>query len=153
PQTYKEYQAYFERMIADPLIGAHGVSRRVAAAVARPRTPWWFRLAGPALTFVFSQIIPPPVRDRLGFKSTLSSRLALAQTTILLRLFNRFAPRRLRLVPQYLDALDVLGALDAPDALLRCGDNDAPSASSASGRSAARQPADVGGDHRLDHDR
>jgi hypothetical protein len=50
------------------MIGSHEVSRRVAWAVARPKTPWWFRLAGYPITFVFSEILPPPVRDRLGFR-------------------------------------------------------------------------------------
>ena len=142
PQTYQEYEAYFDRIISDPLIGAHAVSRRVAWAVARPRTPWWFRLSAPSITFIFSQIIPPPVRDRLGFEPTLVSRIALAHATTALRLFNRFAPRRLRLVPQYLDALA---------ALLRCGDEDAPP--DPSGRRSTRQPAHLGRDHRLDHER
>ena len=139
PQTYMEYEAYFRRMIADPLIGSHAVSRQVAWAVARPQTPWWFRLAAPPITFIFSDIIPSPVRERLGFGSTSLSRLALRQTTITLRCFNRLAPRQLRYVPQYLGALQ---------SLLRCDDLDAPP-----GHDPTRQPVDLGGDHRVDHER
>jgi uncharacterized protein (DUF2236 family) len=138
PRTYIEYQAYFQRMIADPLIGAHAVSRRVAWAVARPQTPWWFRLSAPPIT-----VIPPAVRDRLGFRSTRISRFALKQTTIALRLFNRFAPRRLRFVPQYLHAMH---------ALLRCDDPHAPPGD-LPGSGPTRQPVDVGGDHRVDPER
>ena len=41
------------------------------------------------------------VRDRLGFRQTIYSRAAIALTTIALRIFARFAPGRLRFVPQY----------------------------------------------------
>jgi uncharacterized protein (DUF2236 family) len=105
PQTYGQHVTYFDRVVADPLIGSHEVSRRVAWAVARPKTPWWFRLAGYPITFIFSEILPPPVRDRLGFRRTIFSRCALAVTTVGLRLFARFAPKPLRLVPQYRRAL------------------------------------------------
>src|SRR5438045_7993268 len=97
PQTYDEYLAYFDGVVADPLIGSHEVSRRVAWAVARPKTPWWFRLTGYPITFIFSEILPPPVRERLGFRRTIYSRCALAGTTVALKLFARFAPERLRL--------------------------------------------------------
>jgi uncharacterized protein (DUF2236 family) len=101
PQTYREYLAYFDGVIQDELIGSHEVSRRVAWAVARPRTPWWLRLAGGPITFIFSEIIPPPVRDRLGFRSTRFSRLALRAATFSLRLFERIAPDVLRFDPHY----------------------------------------------------
>src|SRR5205823_1893216 len=101
PQTYRDYLAYFDRTVANPVLGSHEVSRRVAWAVARPRTPWWFSLAGYPITFIFSEILPGPVRQRLGFRRTVFSRCAMVAATIGLRLFARFAPRRLRLVPQY----------------------------------------------------
>ena len=91
PQTYAEHLEYFEGVIADSLIGSPEVSRRVAWAVARPRTPWWLRVVGVPITFIFSEIIPPPVRDRLGFRSTRSSRFAYRAATLSLRLFARVA--------------------------------------------------------------
>jgi uncharacterized protein (DUF2236 family) len=105
PQTYRDYLDYFDRQVADPLLGSHPVSRRVAWAVARPRHPWWLRLTGPSLTFMFSEILPAAVRDRLGFRSTPLSRVSLCVATIGLRLFARFAPKRLRLVWEYRDAI------------------------------------------------
>jgi len=101
PQTYREYERYFETMIADPLIGSHEVSRRVAATIARPRTPWWLRLAGRPLEFIYSEIIPPPVRDRLGFRRTLWSRFAFRAARFSLWLFERIAPDVLRFDPYY----------------------------------------------------
>ena len=105
PQTYRQYLDYFDRVISDPSIGSHEVSRKVACAVARPKTPWWFRLAGYPITFIFSELLPPPVRDRLGFRRTIFSRCALALTTVGLQIFARFGPRWLRFVPQYRRAL------------------------------------------------
>jgi len=101
PQTYAEYLDYFDRQVADPRLGAHAVSRRVAWAVARPRTPWWLRAMNLPMTFIFSEILPAEVAQRLGFRRTVWARFSLAMATAFLRVFARFAPRRLRLVPQY----------------------------------------------------
>ena len=101
PRNWEEFEAYFQRQIADSLIGSHEVSRRVAWAVARPKTPLWFRIAALPITFLFSEIIPSPVRERLGFRSTAVSRASLALATTVLRATNRFAPRWIRYVPEY----------------------------------------------------
>ena len=101
PQTYREYEAYFDGVLADPLIGSHEVSRRVAWAVAQPRTPWWLRIAGPAIRFIFNDIIPSPVRERLGFRSTRVSRISYRVAAAGLRLFEMIAPDLLRFDPYY----------------------------------------------------
>ena len=101
PQTYDEYLAYFDGVIADPLIGSHEVSRRVAWAVARPRTPWWFRVLAVPIRFMFSEIIPHPVRDRLGFRSTAFSRFACRVATVALKVIEWIAPDFLRFDPYY----------------------------------------------------
>ena len=101
PQTYREYLDYFDDVVTDPLIGSHEVSRRVAWSVARPRTPLWFRLIAVPITFMFSEIIPTPVRDRLSFRSTAWSRLALRAATAALTLFEWLAPDFLRFDPYY----------------------------------------------------
>lgn len=105
PQALDDFERYFDAMIADPLIGSHPVSRKVARAVARPATPWWLRLAGGPITFIFSEILPPPVRDRLGFRSTVISRASYRFATVALRIFDRFAPDVLRFQPQYRTAM------------------------------------------------
>ena len=101
PQTYREYLAYFDSVVADPLIGSHEVSRRVAWAVAQPRTPLWFRLLAAPIRFMFSEIIPGPVRDRLGFRSTAFSRFACRVATVALKVFEWVAPDFLRFDPYY----------------------------------------------------
>jgi uncharacterized protein (DUF2236 family) len=115
PRTYAEYLDYFEKMAADESLGSHPVSRRVAWAVARPRTPWWLRLAGRPMTFIYSEVLPPPVAKRLGFRRTIWSRASMAAATLFLRRFARFAPHRLRLVPQYLEALAAATPAPAAD--------------------------------------
>jgi uncharacterized protein (DUF2236 family) len=105
PQTYHDYARYFDSVIADELIGSHEVSRRTAWAVARPRTPWWFRLAGVPITFIFSELLPGPVRDRLGFRRTPFSRAAMTATTVALRMFECVSPGVLRYEPRYRRAM------------------------------------------------
>jgi len=104
PQTYREHEKYFDDVVADRLIGSHEVSRRVAWAVARPRRPLWFRVLAVPITFMFSEIIPTPVRDRLGFRSTAWSRFGCRAATLSLRLFARIAPDVLRFDPCYRSA-------------------------------------------------
>lgn len=101
PRDWRAFQDYFDRTIADPMLGSHAISRCVAWAVARPRTPWWLFLAGHPITFIFSEILPPAVRDRLGFRRTLLSRLNLALATVAFRLLARWMPDRLRFVEEY----------------------------------------------------
>jgi uncharacterized protein (DUF2236 family) len=110
PQTYEQFLAYFEQQLADPLIGSHLVSRKVAWAVARPKTPWWLWLAGYPITFLFSEILPAPVRARLGFKATRFSRFAYCAATLAFRALSRFGPDRLRYVLEYRQALGIICA-------------------------------------------
>ena len=49
PQTWDEFQRYYERMLADERMGSTDVSRAMAWAVAAPARPGWLRvLSGPA---------------------------------------------------------------------------------------------------------
>jgi uncharacterized protein (DUF2236 family) len=105
PQTYIEFENYFANQLQNPLLGSHAISRKVAWAVARPRTPMWFRFSAYPITFIFSEVIPPPVRDRLGFKRTFVSRVSVKLATGVLRGFSRIAPGFLKHVPQYRRAM------------------------------------------------
>jgi uncharacterized protein (DUF2236 family) len=104
PQTYEAYQQYLQRQLEDSSIGSHSISRAVAWNVARPRRPWWLRASAGSIRFIFSEVLPEPVRARLGFKSTPFSRLAMAIATVGLRAFVRTAPGVLRFPPQYRSA-------------------------------------------------
>jgi uncharacterized protein (DUF2236 family) len=81
PRDWGELNGYYDRMLRDERMGASETSRRVAWHVACPRRPRWLWLASGPLRFVFSEIIPEPVRGRLGFRSTAWSRLSLTVAT------------------------------------------------------------------------
>ena len=110
PRNWAAFTEYFERQIADPLIGSHRVSRKVAWAVARPMTPWWLRVAGFPITFLFSEILPAAVRERLGFRSTIFSRSMYFIATVAFRALARFGPDKLRYVLEYRDARRIICA-------------------------------------------
>ena len=102
PQDWRSFLKYWDEQLADPQLGAHGISRKVAWAVARPGKPWWLWFSSLPLMFMFAEIIPEPVRGRLGFRSTWFTRTSLAVATVALRIFVKLAPARLRFVPHYL---------------------------------------------------
>jgi uncharacterized protein (DUF2236 family) len=123
PQTYDEYEQYLRRQLDDPAMGSHAISRRVAREVARPRRPWWLAMTGGPITFIFSDVLPEPVRGRLGFQSTPWTKLCMAAATIGLKLFARFAPGVVRFPPQYRIArLAVGAALVSPCAVNKKGE-------------------------------
>jgi uncharacterized protein (DUF2236 family) len=104
PQSFPDFLTYWNQQLADPELGAHPLSRQVAQAVARPARPWWLHLATFPIQFIYSEVLPPHVATRLGFRSTLLKRIAMSTTTAALRLFARFAPDKLRFVPHYIRA-------------------------------------------------
>jgi hypothetical protein len=57
------------------------------------------------MLFMFAEIIPEPVRGRLGFRSSWWTRFSLAVATVGLRVFVRVAPRGMRFVPHYRRAM------------------------------------------------
>jgi hypothetical protein len=102
--------AYYGAMLRDARMGASETSRSVAWHVARPRRPWWLWLASGPLRFVFSEIIPEPVRGRLGFRSTAWSRLSLAVATRGMRIVVPWLPGWTRYAPEYRRAMRVVRA-------------------------------------------
>ena len=101
PQDWESFQKYWAQQIADERLGSHAISRKVAWAVARPHRPWWLWAASWPMMFMFTEIIPEPVRGRLGFRSNWWTRMSLAVATMGLRAFVRIAPGRVRFVPHY----------------------------------------------------
>ena len=104
PQTWGEFQRYYGGMIADERIGSASVSREVAHAVAAPARPRWLRLLSRPGRFAFAEILPSPVRERLGFRRMLWTSLAMACVRRLLPWVVPILPARLRYAPQYLSA-------------------------------------------------
>jgi uncharacterized protein (DUF2236 family) len=104
PQTWDQFERYYDGMIADERMGSGAVSRMVARAVAAPARPWWLRLLGPPARFAFVEVLPSPVRERLGFRRTLWTSTVMACVRRLLPWVVPILPARLRYVPQYLAA-------------------------------------------------
>lgn len=104
PQTWDEFQRYYDGMVAAEWVGATAVSRAMAWAVAMPARPWWLRLLGRPARFAFTEVLPPPVAARLGFRRTPWTRAAMAVVRRLLPWVIPLLPPRLRYVPQYLAA-------------------------------------------------
>ena len=126
PRTWEEFCRYRERMLADRRMGATATSRAMAWAVAAPVRPWWLRLMGPPARFAFTEVLPSPVRERLGFRRTLWTRAAMTAVGRLLPRVVPLLPPRLRYCPQYLAARERLGrgepgrsGRETPEGMLR----------------------------------
>jgi uncharacterized protein (DUF2236 family) len=110
PQTWESFQAYYAEMLNQPWMGSTHVSREMAWAVAAPTRPGWLRLLSRPLRFSFSEIIPDPVRGRLGFQRTTWSRFCMRVTTRVTPWLVRLLPAWLRFAPQYVRARKRLAA-------------------------------------------
>jgi uncharacterized protein (DUF2236 family) len=66
PQTWAAFNAYYEAMLAGPLLGSHPSCAEVARAIAAPERPLVARLVGPMIMPLACDYVPEPVRSRLG---------------------------------------------------------------------------------------
>jgi uncharacterized protein (DUF2236 family) len=105
PRGWGEFIRYYERMLADETIGSSDVSRTMAWAVAAPKRPWWLRVLSRPARFAVIETLPSPVRERLGFRSTWWTRLAMGLLRRAMPWVVPLLPARLRYAPQYLEAL------------------------------------------------
>ena len=105
PRTWGEFVAYYERMLADEAMGSSEVSRAMAWAVAAPERPWWLRVLSRPARFAVVETLPSPVRERLGFRSTGWTRLAMRLVSRAMPWVVPLLPARVRYAPQYLDAV------------------------------------------------
>lgn len=105
PQSWEEFGQYWQRMIADPTIGSHELSRRVAVAVAEPKRPWWLNIAIRPVQFVIRCTIAPAVAQRLGLAPPRWSAPAMAAIHAACRVLVPWMPGRLRYPQHYRNAL------------------------------------------------
>lgn len=101
PQTAVEFRDYYEAMLDGPELASIPLCREMAWAVAVPHSPSWLRLASRPLAGLTAEMIPSPVRERLGFRSTKISRAAFATARCILRGCLPVLPGRLRFTPHY----------------------------------------------------
>ncbi|MEX1119042.1 MAG: oxygenase MpaB family protein [Terrimicrobiaceae bacterium] len=100
---WREFDVYYHEMLNGPALGSHPLCAEVAQAVVAPGSPWYMR----ALTTVFqalaSELIPGPLRERLGLRPT--SLPLWSWLDAVLPVLIRFAPSRLRFAPAYNSAV------------------------------------------------
>jgi uncharacterized protein (DUF2236 family) len=101
PQTAAEFRAYYEAMLNGPELASIPLCREMAWAVAIPQAPAWLRMASQPFAGLTAEMIPSPARERLGFRSTKSSRLAFAAMRGVLRGLLPAMPGRLRFSRHY----------------------------------------------------
>jgi uncharacterized protein (DUF2236 family) len=120
PQCWRQFVGYYESMLADASIGSTDVSREVAWAVMEPARPVWLGLTNPLTHFLFSEVLPAAVRQRLGLRSNLFSRALMRWITLLSPSAVRWLPGWIRYCKQYRRALRGMGfqpmARDTPRA-------------------------------------
>ena len=105
PKGWGAFEAYYDGMVEGDLLGSHSMCRELAWAVIYPQDSASTRLLGRGMDFLPIETLPPKVRDRLGLRSTISSRFRMRLTrSVLPKLFPVF-PRRLRFYPEYLRAI------------------------------------------------
>jgi uncharacterized protein (DUF2236 family) len=101
PQTWDEFNRYYESVLNDAMIGSHLISKEVAWAIARPTRPWYVMPLGLPIRILLQETLPSPVRERLSFRSTWFSRRCLAILTGVLRFIVPLLPPVLRYRLEY----------------------------------------------------
>jgi uncharacterized protein (DUF2236 family) len=102
PGGWVAFENYYDGMLQGDLLGSHPISRKLANAVIHPQDSLGTRLLGRGTDFVPLETLPPRVRERLGLRSTVSTRLRMRfLRAVLPRLFP-VLPGRLRFYPEYL---------------------------------------------------
>lgn len=104
PQTVAEFREYYAAMLNGPELASVPLCREVAWAVAVPPAPAWLHLGSTPFVGLIAETLPSPVRERLGFRSTLASRAAFALVRTSIRGSLPILPAKLRFTRHYLAA-------------------------------------------------
>lgn len=106
PQTWPEFQEYYHEMLHGDLLASRPECGEVAQAVAIPRANWLETAAALPIQFLVTEILPSPVREKLGFHSTTPNQvLARVAEATLPKLVPRL-PGVLRYPREYRKALN-----------------------------------------------
>jgi uncharacterized protein (DUF2236 family) len=108
PQTWEQFTRYYQGMLADEQTGSSEVSRAMAWAVAAPARPRWLRVLSRPARFAIVETLPSPVRERLRFRRTAWTQVAMAAVTRAMPWVVPLLPARLRFAPQYLAAVKAM---------------------------------------------
>ncbi len=104
PRTRVEFDDYYVRKLSDDEMGSLPVSAEVARAIVAPGQPWWLAAGVWPMRQVVIETIPSPLRERLGFRSTPTGRIALRGVVGSLRRVIPGLPSRTRYCARYLEA-------------------------------------------------
>jgi uncharacterized protein (DUF2236 family) len=96
PASLAEFDEYYAKELASEKMGSLPVSSEVAREIVAPGSPWWFAVGTRPARQLVIETIPPPVRERLGFRSTAVGRVALRGTVGSLRRLIPSLPGRVR---------------------------------------------------------
>ncbi len=110
PKDWPAFETYYTRMVEGKLLASHPICGELARAVIHPRDTVGAAVLGRTIDFVVIETLPPIVRERLGLRSTTSSRfLMLLARRLLPKVFPALPPK-VRFYPDYLKAIGELRA-------------------------------------------
>ncbi|MDF1814963.1 MAG: oxygenase MpaB family protein [Verrucomicrobiales bacterium] len=103
PADFEGFSEYYDSMIHGDLLGSHPLCAELAQAIVAPGDSRGAVILGKVIRFLPVETIPEPVRGRLGFQSTLSTRAAMK----IVRTTSPFAfpclPRKMQWFPEALE--------------------------------------------------
>jgi uncharacterized protein (DUF2236 family) len=105
PKDWRAFDAYYTSMVEGELLGSHPMCGELAKAVIYPRDTIGAAVLGRAIDFVVIETLPPKVRERLGFQSTVSSRFRMRLARRALPKVFPALPAKVRFYPEYLKAI------------------------------------------------
>lgn len=104
PQTWPEFQEYYNEMITGPVLGSDPICAEVIHHVVYPTRPRLFAAATRPLEYLVSELIPSPLLERLGLTSKPWTRQAWSATQKIVPALYPYLPGRLRHPAEYLRA-------------------------------------------------
>lgn len=100
PEGYSEFTDYYQEMIDSDWLGSHSLCTKLAQKIALPNDSRRVTGLGKAIYFLTVETLPEPVRQRLGFQSTKTTRMKMRCLTCSLPFWFPLLPNQLRLYPE-----------------------------------------------------
>ncbi len=96
PQSYADFRRYYDDLMASDLLGSHPLCAELAGAIASPNDSIFAKQLGRAIHFLPVETIPSPVREKLGFRSTVVTRATMKAFRQTVPTWFPLLPRRIR---------------------------------------------------------
>jgi uncharacterized protein (DUF2236 family) len=101
PQNWPKFLDYYRVMMNGEVLGSDPASADVARAILRPSQPFWLALAMRPVDSLATEIIPSPLREKLGLHSTRRTRCCWRVLRALFPTLYRCLPPRFRYAKEY----------------------------------------------------